>query len=313
MEYSKIFVAGGSGFLGSRVVLGLKERGIGCISASKSSGVDFRDLRSLNEFFERERPDAMVNCAAYVGGIQFGMKHEGEIFFNNTLINTNLIECSRVHGVRKIVTPIANCSYPNVSDKILTESGWWDGPLHPSVMVYGFVKKATWMQTYAYNRQYGMNFTNFIVPNMYGPGDHFDEERSHALGALIMKIVRAKARNEKNVVVWGSGAPVRDWLYVDDCVEAIVRSLDITTSPDPINIGQGSGVSIKELAEKIKSAVGYGGELAYDKSKPDGAPYKVMDITRLRGLLKWAPPTPLDDGIRKTVAWYYSNVAARGV
>ncbi|MFA6329456.1 MAG: NAD-dependent epimerase/dehydratase family protein [Candidatus Micrarchaeia archaeon] len=307
MQYKKIFVAGGTGFLGSRVTKRLDELGWNYITTSKSKGVDFRNLKELDKYFAKEKPDVVINCAAYVGGIQFGLKHEGEIFFNNLLMSTNLMECARIRGVRKIINPLSNCSYPNVTNKTFKEEEWWDGPLHDSVMVYGFAKKATWMQAYAYSRQYGMNFTNFLVPNMYGPGDHFEEERSHALGALIMKIVKAKQKGEPQVTVWGSGKPVREWLYIDDCVEAFMRALEKDTPVEPINLGQGTGISIGDLAEKIRKKAGYQGKLVLDKTKPDGAPYKVMNVDKLRKIFGWTPSTSLDEGIEKTIEWYCNN------
>ena len=240
----KIFVAGGTGFLGKRVLKRLKKDGYNCVTTSFSMGVDFRDKTQTEKFFEKEKPTIVINCAAYVGGIKFGMEHEGEIFYNNTLINTNLIESARKYKIKRFINPISNCSYPDVISKDFKEDEWWDGPLHKSVLVYGFAKKATWVQSYAYHNQYGMDFINFLVPNMYGPDDHFNEVRSHALGALIMKIVEAKEGNAPEVVIWGTGKPVREWLYVDDCVESFIRALDCAPSVDPINLGQGIGISI---------------------------------------------------------------------
>lgn len=304
----KILVAGATGFLGSRVVKRLKDEGLNFVGTSLSMGVDFRDMSQLEGFFAKEKPNIVINCAAFVGGIKFGLEHEAEIFYNNVLINTNLIECSRRYGVGRYVNPISNCSYPNVLEKDFKEEEWWDGPLHPSVMVYGFAKKATWVQSYAYHNQYGMDFVNLLVPNMYGPGDHFHEERSHALGALIMKIAKAKREGVAEVVVWGTGSPVREWLYVDDCVEIFLRALDINLVNDPINIGCGSGISIAEMAEVIKSVVKYEGELVFDTSKPDGAPYKVMNVDKMKKIFDYTPSTKLEEGIKVAVDWYYENV-----
>jgi GDP-L-fucose synthase len=304
----KIFVAGGTGFVGKRIVERLARDGYNFVSASLSTGVDFRDKSQTENYFKKEKPEAVINCAAYVGGIRFNAEHEGEIYYNNTLINLNLQECVRKFGVKKYIDPIANCSYPDVVGKDFKESEWWDGPLHPSVMVYGFTKKATWVNAYAYKRQYGMDSVVFLVPNIYGPGDHFDEVRSHAMGALIMKMVQAKENKIPQVTVWGTGRPVREWLYVDDCVEAFIRALDVDTGIEPVNIGQGVGLSIKELAEKIKAAVGYDGQLFFDISKPDGAPYKIMNVERMKSIFHWAPSTSLDEGIKKTVDWYYENI-----
>lgn len=311
IKVKKIFVAGGTGFLGKRVLKRLKEEKLTYVTTSQSLGVDFRDYSQTENYFLKEKPDVLINCAAYVGGIKFGMEHEGEIYFNNTLINLNLFECARKFGVKRIINPISNCSYPDVLQKDFKENEWWDGPLHRSVLIYGFVKKATWVLSVAYKSQYDLDVINFLVPNMYGPGDHFEEVRSHALGALIMKMVNAKERGLEKVLIWGTGKPIREWLYVDDCVEAFVRALYISSEEEPINIGQGKGISIKELADLIKDIVGYSGELICDTSKPDGASYKIMNVDKCKEIFDWHPDTELKIGIEKTVRWYYENILKR--
>ena len=304
----KIMVAGGTGFLGKRVVKMLKERGYSFVTASLILDTDFRNKSQTEKFFRKEKPSVLVNCAAFVGGIKFGLEHEGEIYYNNTLMNLNLFECARKFRVKRVVNPISNCSYPDVDNKEFKEDEWWDGFLHRSVLVYGFVKKGTWVLSTAYRKQYGLDVVNLIVPNMYGSGDHFDEVRSHALGALVMKICKAKKENLSEVVVWGTGKPIREWLFVDDCVEAFLRSLKIPPIDKPINIGRGEGVSISKLANLIKEAVGYNGKLIYDTSKPDGAPYKIMNVDKMKSVFKWTPPTNIKKGIKKTVEWYYKNI-----
>ncbi len=246
----------------------------------------------------------ITKCAAFVGGIQFGYEKPGEIFYNNILMSTYLMETARLTDVKRFINPISNCSYPARLTKDFKEEEWWDGPLHESVLVYGFVRKASWVQSWAYYKQYGFETINLILPNMYGPGDHFDEKRSHALGALIMKFVEAKRKNLPSVVVWGTGKPIREWLYVDDGAEILIRALEIEPTIEPINVGVGKGISILELAELIKEVVGYEGEIVLDRSKPDGAPYKTMDNTKLKKIFKWEPPTSLREGIEKTVGWY---------
>ncbi|MCX6003851.1 MAG: NAD-dependent epimerase/dehydratase family protein, partial [Chloroflexi bacterium] len=176
-----------------------------------------------------------------------------------------------------------------------------------SVMVYAFVRKASWMQSWAYNRQYGFQTINLILPNMYGPGDHFDETRSHALGALIMKFVEAKRKNQPQVVVWGTGKPVREWLYVDDGAEAMTRAFDIMPTTEPINVGVGIGVSVAELAALIAEVASYKGKIVYDTSKPDGAPHKTMNNDKLKVAFQWVPSTDLKAGIEETVKWYLEH------
>jgi GDP-L-fucose synthase len=175
-------------------------------------------------------------------------------------------------------------------------------------MVYGFVRKATWVQSWAYYKQYGFETVNLILPNMYGPDDHFEEKRSHALGALIMKFVEAKRKNLPSVIVWGSGKPVREWLFVDDGAEVLVKALEMGPTVAPINVGVGKGISILELAELIRDIVGYKGKIVLDRSKPDGALHKTMDNSKLKALFNWVPPTSLRDGIEQTVEWYTTNI-----
>lgn len=307
MKKQKVLVAGGTGFLGKSLIKLLKEKNIETVSASLSLGVDFRDLNQTVNFFKAHEPTTVIHAAAFIGGIKFGLDHAGEVYFNNILISTNLIEAARITGVEKFISPIANCAYPDVVNKDFKESEFWNGPLHESVMVYGMVRKSQWAQTWAYSRQYGMKFVNLILPNMYGPGDYFDEERSHALGALMMKMVKAKKESANEVVVWGTGKPVREWLYVDDGATAIIKAMEIDHYIDPINIGIGKGISIGELAKLIKDVVGFEGELVFDTTKPDGAPYKVMNVDLCKSIFDWLPSTELETGVKETYKWYLEN------
>lgn len=307
LKHKKILVTGATGFLGQRVSKRLTSEKIPFTPASKSLGVDFRNRNEVGTLFKKVQPEIVINCAAYVGGIKFGLEHEGEIYVNNILVSTNLIEAARKYKVKKFINPISNCSYPDVVEKDFKEDEWWNGPLHLSVMVYGFARKSSWVQAYAYHRQYGMSFTSFLVPNMYGPGDHFNEVRSHALGALINKIVAAHEEKKSSVIVWGTGKPIREWLYVDDFVEIIMRSFSVKQGIKPVNVGQGKGISIYELAYLIKDTVGYKGKLVFDTTRPDGARYKIMNVNNMRKLYNWVPPTSLKNGVKKTVDWYYKN------
>lgn len=302
----KIFVAGGTGFLGRRICKKLEGRKINYCQTSLNQGVDFRNKKELVAYVKREKPDMIINCAAFVGGIQFGYKYPVEMFRNNLLMAINLLECSKEFNIKRIINPIANCTYP-ARAALFREEGWWDGPMHESVMTYGFVRKGFWIGSWAYNKQFGLDCINLILSNMYGPGDHFDEERSHALGALIMKFINAKEKNDPKVVVWGSGSPVREWLYVDDGAEALVRAIDITPHLEPINVGEGKGISIADLANVIKEETNYRGNIVFDKSKPDGAPYKTVDGTKGKRILEWEPQMDLRKGIKETIKWYRKN------
>ena len=303
-----ILLLGATGFLGKRIAQRLRAEGRDFVPASLSLGTDLRDANQFRKLFEKNPSiDRILHAATFIGGIKFGLDHPAEIYRNNTLMSTHLFELAREFGVRRIINPISNCSYPRDVFPEFKEELWWNGPLDDSVAVYGLIRKASQMQSAAYRRQYGLQTINLIVPNMYGPDDHFDEVRSHALGALVMKIAQAKRKRSPEVIVWGSGKPVREWLYVDDCVEAMMLSLDIADQEAPLNIGVGSGVSIGDLAGMIKQEVAYEGRLTFDTSKPDGAPYKVMNIDRWRRLTDWHP-TELTDGIAKTIQWYQANM-----
>lgn len=303
----KVFIAGGTGFLGKRLVKKLKEKNIPHTTTSLSMGVDFRDFKQTLNFFKTEKPDIVIHAAGQVGGIKYGIDHTGEMYYNNILISTNLIEVSRLTNVKKFISPIANCAYPNVVGRDFKEDEFWNGPLHESVLAYGMVRKAQWTQTWAYNRQYGMDFINLVLSNMYGPGDYFDIERSHALGAILGKIINAKRNKIPQVTIWGSGKPIREWLFVDDGAEALLRAININYSVNPINIGVGKGISIKELSLMIQEIVDYKGNLIFDNTKPDGAPRKVMDIKKCKQIFKWVPKTDLKEGIKETYEWYLNQ------
>lgn len=301
-----ILVTGATGFLGKRVCRKLDELSLEYTKTSLSLGVDLRLKEEVFDLFNNVRPRIVLNCAAYVGGIQFGYKHSAELFTNNLLMTNNLLEACKEFKVKRLVNPISNCAYP-ADATLFKESEFWDGPLHESVMVYGFVRKASWIGSWAFNKQYGVDSINLILSNMYGPQDHFEEERSHALGALIMKFVEAKISNKESVIVWGSGKPVREWLFVDDGAEAMVRAMDIPSYIDPINIGIAKGISILDMANIIKDYVGYTGEVILDTSKPDGAPYKTVDGSIGEKLLNWKPDTDFKEGIQQTINWYMEN------
>lgn len=303
-----ILVTGCTGFLGKRVCRLLDSKGIPYLGISRQNGPDLRERRESLAFFKEKQPTQVINCAAFVGGIQFGFKHPAELFQNNLLMTLNLLEAAHISKVKRLVNPISNCAYPGDAT-FFKEGEFWNGPLHESVMVYGFARKASWVGAWAYAKQYGLDVINLILSNMYGPEDHFEEERSHALGALIMKIVRAKRIGQAQVVVWGSGKPVREWLHVDDGAEAMVRALNVASYVDPINIGIGKGISIWELATLIKDLVGYDGELVLDASKPDGAPYKTVDGSRCAQHFGWSPHRDFQQGVAEAIQWYVEHGA----
>lgn len=301
-----ILVTGATGFLGKRVCKKLDELQLDYKKTSLSLGTDLRDEQQTLKLFEEVRPDYVLHCASYVGGIQFGLKHTAEMYKNGLLMQVNVFEACRKYNVKRLVNPISNCAYPGEAT-LFKEDEFWNGPLHDSVLIYGMVRKMSYVGAVAYQRQYNTDTVNLILSNMYGPEDHFEAERSHALGALIMKFVDAKENGKPNVCVWGTGTPVREWLHVDDGAYAMIRAMDIEPYADPINIGIAKGISIKDMALLIKKIVGYEGELVFDTSKLDGAPYKTVDGSLGERLLQWKPSIDFETGVRETVEWYINN------
>ncbi|MEE3240701.1 MAG: NAD-dependent epimerase/dehydratase family protein [Pseudomonadota bacterium] len=301
-----ILLTGATGFLGKRVSRQLQAQGLPFKATSQSLGVDLRNRSELSDLMADTKPDYILNCAAFVGGIQFGHQYPVELFQNNLQMTLNLLEAAQQFGVTRVVNPISNCAYPGDAT-LFKEDQFWDGPLHESVMVYGFVRKASWVGAWAYAQQYKLDVMNIILSNMYGPQDHFDAERSHALGALIMKFVEAKQNDSPHVDVWGNGKPVREWLHVDDGAQAMIRAMSVAPSLEPINIGIAKGISVIEMAKLISDIVGYEGEIKLDLTKLDGAPYKTVDGTRGRSHFGWQPEINFEQGVRDTIAWYLEH------
>lgn len=303
----KILVTGATGFLGRNVVFALQRKeNVEIVQTSLSMGLDLRNKDKTTEFFIHTKPDYVINCAALVGGISWGYKYAADIFHSNLLMSCSLLEACRLSGTKRLINPISNCAYP-AEQTLFQEPYFWNGPLHESVLSYGLTRKALVVGTQAYKQQYGLESINMVLSNMYGPGDHFDIERSHALGALIAKFVAAVKSGLSSVDIWGSGKPIREWMYVDDGAEALVRGLDCPASEGIINIGVGKGISIKDLAEIVAAEVDFKGKLIFDPSKPDGAPFKTVDGSKGANLLNWTPSTDLRYAIRKTIAWYVDN------
>lgn len=296
-------VLGSSGFLGGAVSKQLDQERAETAGTSLSAGVDLRDLAATREWFAENRPEIVLNCAAYVGGIQFGLDHPIELFDNNLQMTLNIYRCCAEFQVRRLVNPISNCIYP-ARATLFRESEVWDGPLDRSVLVYGMARKMHFIGSVAYGKQGRLDSINIVLPNMYGPGDHFDPVRSHALGGLIRKIVSAHRTGAPQVEVWGTGAPVREWLYIHDGARAMLAATVAGGTADLINVGTGVGYSILETARKIGEIAGYRGEFVCDPSRPDGAPHKTLDGTRGTTHLQWEPLVSFDDGLKRTIDWY---------
>lgn len=302
-----ILVLGATGFLGKRVIKKLEESNLSHYASSLSLGCDLMDSHQTNSLFEMVKPEYVINCSAFVGGIDFGYSYPADLFLRNTMMTVNILESSKNHGVRRLINPISNCAYPGEAS-LFKESEFWDGPLHESVQVYGSVRKLSTIGSWAYAKQHNLDVINLILSNMYGPGDHFEEKRSHALGALIMKMVKAKLEENEEVIVWGTGSPVREWMFVDDGAESLVRAMDIPKSIDLINIGVGKGISIIDLANLIKLETRYEGKLVFDKTKPDGAPFKTVDGSNGKRIFNWSPEKDFKVGIKETVKWYENSI-----
>ncbi len=307
----KVAVAGGFGFLGSNIVRNLEERGHQPLPFSRKTGVDIRDFDRISGFLARERPEIVVNCAAHVGGIAYNALAPIEVYEDNLLIGFNLVRACYRNGVGKLVNIMPNCTYPGVAE-IYRGDEWWAGEMHETVLTYGMPRKAVWVQCWAYKQKHDFNSIHLVLPNLYGPGDHFDPVRSHALGALIQKIVEAREKSSPSVEIWGTGNPVREWGYVEDTAEGIVLAMEKYNDIDILNLGEGKGYTIREIAEIIREAVGWKGEFVFDPTRPDGAPRKILDVTRMKRLLDWEPRTSIRDGIRRTVEWYRQNMLRKG-
>ncbi len=308
---TRICVTGGQGFLGSRIVSRLRSKGADVVSVSRATGYDLRDPDAARRAFRTHKPEIVFNCAANQGGISYQRLYPATIMVDNMLMGLHAMDAAREAGIAKYVNIVAACSYPGYQDDgLLSEDKYWDGALHDSVLNYGITKKVQTVQGLMYKRQYGFNSIHLIMTNLYGPGEHFEPDRSHALAALMRKFYEAKRDNSPRVEIWGTGKPVREWMYVDDAADAVVRAAEVYDDVEPLNVGLGEGYTITELAETIKQIVDYKGDMFYDTTKPDGARRKVMDISRMRAALNWEPAVSLEPGIRKTLDWFVENYEA---
>ncbi len=307
----KIAVAGGFGFLGSHIVSRLKEKGFETVPFSRRNGIDIRIPEQINSFLRENAPEVVINCAAHVGGISYNTIAPVEIYEDNLLIGFNLMKACYSNSISKLVNVMPNCTYPGDAD-VHNEDRWWDGAMHESVLAYGMPRKALWVHGWVYRFKHGFNSIHIILPNLYGPADHFDPVRSHALGALIKKVMDAKLADTDTVEIWGTGTPVREWMYVEDAADGVITAMEKYNDIDIINVGMGKGYTIKEIAEVIKQSAGWEGEFRFDPTRPDGAPSKIFNVSRMKKLLGWEPRVPIIDGISATIEWYVQNMTEGG-
>jgi GDP-L-fucose synthase len=301
---TQVVVLGGSGFLGANVVEAFGDRGYQVEACSRRSGVDARDEHTLASYLRRVKPDLLVHCAAHVGGIAYNAQCPTAIFEDNLRLGYAAVRAACQTGIKKFVNIMPNCTYPGEME-LYTESRWWDGPMHPTVLTYGMPRKALWAHTWACQQELGFQSIHLVLPNLYGPRDHFDVVRSHALGALVRKVVDAKRAGIDEVEVWGTGNAVREWMYVEDAADGIVRATERYHEIDILNLGSGKGCSIRELAEMIAGAAGWRGQFLYDSTRPDGAPVKILDTQKMTAALGgWSAHTRLREGIARTIDWY---------
>jgi GDP-L-fucose synthase len=302
----KILVAGHRGMVGSAIVRRLESEGFNNLLTRDRSQLDLADESAVAKFFAEERPTIVIVAAAKVGGIKANNDFPVEFLLENLRIQNNLIRSAYESGVRKLLFLGSSCIYPKFAPQPIPETALLSGPLEPTNEAYAIAKIAGIKLCQAYNREYGANFISALPTNLYGPNDNFDLETSHVLAALIRKAHEAKVRKDKKLTVWGTGKPRREFLHVDDLASACLLLLEKYDSPEIINVGCGEDISIRELSELICDVVGFDGELAWDTSKPDGTPRKLLDVTKLRAL-GWKPAIPLRDGIARTYEWFRAN------
>ena len=302
--YERALVTGGAGFLGSYVVRKLRERGCGEIIIPRQAEYDLVEMEAVRRLYDAARPDLVIHLAAIVGGIGANARNPGRYFYDNLMMGAQLMEEARRRGVSKFVALGSICSYPKFTPVPFKEDDLWNGYPEETNAPYGLAKKMMLVQAQAYRAQYGFNAIFLLPVNLYGPGDTFDPERSHVIPALIRKCVEARRRGERRIVCWGTGEATREFLHARDCAEAIVLASERYDSPEPVNIGAGFEISIRELAEKIARLTGFKGEIEWDRSKPDGQPRRSLDTTRAREAFGFSARIDFDEGLRETIEWY---------
>lgn len=304
----RIVISGGHGFLGSHIVEKLKMTKCKIFVPRTADGIDFRKFEDCVSYFSLTKPDTVINCAAIQGGIAYHSGRQADLFLDNMLMGSFLMLAAQKAGVKKFVNVVAGCSYPGYTDKKeLNEEDYWNGKLHESIFSYGSARKASTVYGLALKKQYDFNSIHLVLANMYGPREHFNPEQSKALAGLIKKIHEAKINKVPSVEIWGTGRPIRDWLYVKDGAEGILRAAAVYNDIEPLNIATGLGISVKDLAETIKKAIRYKGKFIFNTKRPDGAIHKTFGIHKMKKILHWVPQTPLDKGIAETYAWFKKN------
>jgi len=302
-----IIVTGGNGFLGSAVVAKLRARGTENIMVPRSREYDLRHEADIRRLFETHKPTVVLHLAAVVGGIGANRENPGKFFYDNAIMGIQLMEYARQYGVGKFVAVGTICSYPKFTPVPFHEDALWDGYPEETNAPYGLAKKMLLVQAQAYRQQYGFNAVYLLPVNLYGPGDNFDPSSSHVIPALIKKCVDAKEEGAKEIVVWGDGSATREFVYVDDAAEGIVLATEKYNKPDPVNLGAGFEISIKDLVTLIAKLTGFTGKLTWDTTKPNGQPRRMLDTGRAQKEFGFKATTRFEEGLATTIAYYQKS------
>ncbi len=308
--YQRVTVTGGAGFLGRFVVQKLKKLDVE-VFVPRSSDYNLIEKDDIVRLLNETRPDLVIHLAAVVGGIGYNQKNPGRFFYDNLMMGVQLIEQSRLFGVRKFLATGTVCAYPKFTPVPFKEDDIWNGYPEETNAPYGLAKKMMLVQSQAYRQQYGFNSIFLLPANLYGPGDNFDLETSHVIPALIRKCVEARREGKPFIEAWGSGEVSREFLYVEDCAEALVRAAAVYNESEPVNIGTGNEVMIKDLVKMIARVSDFHGEIRWQASKPDGQPRRRLEVTRALEKFGFSATTSLEDGLRRTIEWYEEDFDSR--
>jgi GDP-L-fucose synthase len=305
----RVVVLGGAGFLGKQVMRLLAERGVQAESVSRRTGCDMNDLPVLTRRLNDSAPDAIVNCAAHVGSVQYALRKSADMLTDNVRMIVNLYDAVRnACPSAKVINPISNCTYPGEANTHY-EPDWLNGPVHDSVLAYGSARRLLRDFGESYRRQHGIKTVNWLVANAYGPGDYTDPDKVHALNGIIIRLLKAQRAGEKTFEIWGSGKPIREWVYIEDAARILVHSLDIDEQVYPINLAQNKAYSIAEIAEIAANILDYPVQLTFNMKYADGAPVKILDDRTFRAKYPEFKFTPLEEGIRRTIRYYQEALA----
>lgn len=306
-DNKRVTVTGGAGFLGSFVIEKLKEHGCREVFVPLIEDYDLIDPADIKRMYSDGRPDIVIHLAAKVGGIGANRDNPAGFFYDNLMMGVQLLEQARLHKVGKFVTIGTICSYPKFTPVPFKEEDLWAGYPEETNAPYGLAKKMLLVQSQAYRQQYGFNAIYLLQVNLYGPRDNFDLETSHVIPAIIRKCLEAVKQGKDKILVWGTGKPTREFLYVEDAAEGIVTAAKRYNDPDPVNLGSGFEISIKELVNLIARLTGFQGQLIWDDSKPDGQPRRMLDVSRAEKEFGFRARTDFETGLRKTIDWYKNN------